>query len=75
MLAVGLGVPLSWVCLAAGPALCAKGFSAARIRRGDAVARSDLESLVGRLLWLTGGVRWLRPWMSVWFRMLVCGLV
>ena len=38
---------------------------------GAPAAVSDIHqrTLVGRLLWFTGGVRWLWPWMSVWFRM------
>ena len=91
MLAVGLGVPLSWHKLALGVFVEWVGWqlnlrrvpraflpddkvavlyrALGSIRRGGARARSDLESLVGRLLWFTGCVRWLRPWMSVWFRM------
>ena len=40
-----------------------------RICRGIPISRRELESLIGRLLWFTGGMRWLRPWMSTWFRM------
>ena len=92
MLAVGLGVPLSWHKLALGVFVEWVGWqlilrrvpraflpddkvavlykALGSIRRGGARARSsDLESFVGRLRWFTGCVRWLRLWMSVWFRM------
>ena len=40
-----------------------------RVCRGSPISRRELESLIGRLLWFTGGMRWLRPWMSTWFHM------
>ena len=32
--------------------------------------RKDLESFAGLLLWFTCGARWLKAWLSVFFRML-----
>ena len=40
------------------------------VRRGD-VCRRDLQSLVGLLSWFTCGAQWLKPWMAVWFHMLL----
>ena len=44
-------------------------FALRRVCRGTPISRRELESLIGRLLWFTGGMRWLRPWRSTWFRM------
>ena len=35
------------------------------------VRRRELESLVGLLSWYTCGARWLKPWMAMWFHMLL----
>ncbi|CAE7193802.1 unnamed protein product, partial [Symbiodinium necroappetens] len=35
------------------------------------VRRREFESLVGLLSWYTCGARWLKPWMAMWFHMLL----
>ena len=40
-------------------------------RVGSRHSRRELESLVGLLSWYTCGARWLKPWMAIWFRMLL----
>ena len=37
---------------------------------GASVTRRDLRKLVGRLCWFTAGLRWLRPWLAMWFHAL-----
>ena len=41
------------------------------IARKGHVRRRDLQALVGLLSWFTCGARWLKPWMAVWFHMLL----
>ena len=42
-----------------------------KVQAGDKLCRrKDLESFVGLLLWFTCGARWLKAWLSVFFRML-----
>ena len=33
-------------------------------------SRKEIESFLGLLIWFTGGARWLKPWLSVFFHML-----
>ena len=37
---------------------------------GASINRRDLRKLVGRLCWFTAGLRWLRPWLAMWFHAL-----
>ena len=40
-------------------------------KAGSRHSRRSLQSLVGLLSWYTCGARWLKPWMSIWFHMLL----
>ena len=93
MLAVAMGVPISWrklqladslrwigwdICLGGKPVAALPEDKRAVLLAalwplrvpGASVSRKSLRKLVGRLCWFTAGLRWLRPWLSMWFHAL-----